>query len=357
MSLSAIVDGRECNAALLSEAEWQTLRENSARVVVLSCCGTRGVPGTTDGSRFFRHQDPGICAWASRASASNLRIRSLIAVTAQDAGWSVRTEVGTGGWTSDVLAVGQKGQRVAFEVWLRRGPQPTDVERSLEACEREGIDRIVWFCRFPRRVGGTSLVRVCDIVGPPDGRHKRYGISVGGSSPIPLEEFVRRDLARELVSVPQLRPQHAIVTMWSWVTRCWKCQRRMRVVDASCTVASRCGIEMEALGMDNPELGEAVARYVATVGTPTLADVHLEFRSSATVGSGYWANVCPLCNTMTGAWFATDERLAVLSDANNEATVHTQDVPPSEAEEQRLCQTVPPVNVGSHFCLADPPCP
>jgi hypothetical protein len=69
--------------------------------------------------------------------------------------------------------------------------------------------------------------------------------------------------------------------------QCWKCHHFMKLA-----------LLTDGLGMFSPsEFGPRITAMALEQG------VKLEFRESATAGTGYRANVCPSCNQITGDFF------------------------------------------------------
>lgn len=153
MALRAIVDGQACQAWALPDAAWQALRARSragGRDMLMPCCASRAVPKTSKmGYRFFSHYAASPGCQAGGESAEHVRLKTLLARAAEQAGWTVTTE-GAGSdpdgqpWRADVLAE-KDGTRFALEVQL----SPQDHERYRERQEsyrKSGLFGL-WFAR------------------------------------------------------------------------------------------------------------------------------------------------------------------------------------------------------------------
>jgi hypothetical protein len=148
--LRALVDHREVIAPLLSEAEWDALREQVATEhlrVVLPCCGADGfMRRNQQGTQHFAHK-PGAerCELAGE-TLQHLQAKALIVQASQRAGYAASTEIAGEGWRADVLAT-RGNVRIALEVqwsFLRLD----ECEYRQERYARDGV-RGCWFFRKP----------------------------------------------------------------------------------------------------------------------------------------------------------------------------------------------------------------
>ncbi|MEP7293107.1 MAG: competence protein CoiA family protein, partial [Chloroflexota bacterium] len=115
MPLRALVNGVEVIAPALSEAEWDALRDTSARVI-LPCCGSEGyLRRSAMGTAHFAHKKGAHCAVGQGETIHHLKAKSDILIACQQAGYTALPEVAGDDWRADVLAV-QGSVRIAFEV-------------------------------------------------------------------------------------------------------------------------------------------------------------------------------------------------------------------------------------------------
>jgi hypothetical protein len=145
-----LVDNREVIAPLLSEAEWDALRDRVAAEhlrVLLPCCGADGfMRRNQQGTQHFAHK-PGAdrCELAGE-TLQHLQAKALIVQASKRAGYDASTEIAGEDWRADVLAT-RSSVRIALEVqwsFLRL----EDCEFRQERYARDGV-RGCWFFRKP----------------------------------------------------------------------------------------------------------------------------------------------------------------------------------------------------------------
>jgi hypothetical protein len=111
------------------------------------------------------------------------------------------------------------------------------------------------------------------------------------------DEVFRGDETQRLLetglsfALERLVRKHAFIHVWSGA--CRKCGKQRRG-------ATVCGVMWpDSLPSD----------VLAALRKHTK----MEFRHSSEVREGYWANICPHCNTIQGDWFLHDEMMELLA--------------------------------------------
>jgi len=160
MPLRALVNNNEVIAPMLSDAEWEALRDSSAQVI-LPCCGAEGyLRRSALGTLHFAHKRGAHCDSVGE-TIHHLKAKADIVFACQRAGYSALTEVAGDDWRADVLAV-HGTTRIAFEVqwsFLR-------LENAIYRQERYARDGVrgCWFFRNPP----PQLIRHNDLKAQPE---------------------------------------------------------------------------------------------------------------------------------------------------------------------------------------------
>ena len=125
MPLRAFVDGKEVIASVLSDTEWETLRQkvqSEKLTVVLPCCDRAGyLRRSRLGTRHFAHKraadDAAPRCDMEGETMEHLKAKADIVNACQRAGYRAAPEIPGEGWRADVLATPPNGSgHIAFEV-------------------------------------------------------------------------------------------------------------------------------------------------------------------------------------------------------------------------------------------------
>ncbi|MGR5065026.1 competence protein CoiA [Photobacterium sp. DNB22_13_2] len=151
MPLRATLDGSAVQSFNYSSNEWGQLKSSyKSRTLTMACCGHKAIPKTSKlGTRYFAHARRGECTSAPE-TADHLKLKTIVAKAAEDAGWQVTTEfegMTPGGekWVADVYC--QRGDKtMVFEVqWSHQSE--SEYLRRTEKYEASGINRVAWLYR------------------------------------------------------------------------------------------------------------------------------------------------------------------------------------------------------------------
>lgn len=142
MPLRAQLGDEWVNAALLCDAEWQSLK--GTRFLWMPCCGKPAYSRTSRfGTRHFVHSPASHCG-AEKESAEHLAATAEIVQVCHELGWDVVSEFAGETWRADVYA--RRG-RVAFEVqW---SPQTLEVTRERHAAYGTDVKCCWLFKKLP----------------------------------------------------------------------------------------------------------------------------------------------------------------------------------------------------------------
>ena len=105
MPLRALLNGSDILSFEMTTFNWNELRETYRnQELLMPCCGHKGIPKTSKlGTRFFAHSRRGACTSAPETK-EHLQIKTILALAAKKAGWSVTTE-----W---------RGETPSGEIWV-----------------------------------------------------------------------------------------------------------------------------------------------------------------------------------------------------------------------------------------------
>lgn len=270
MPLSATLHGHRVISTQLTDAEWETLRQESKASHGCLLMGYSGYPcyGRTSklGLRHFAHRrgaPDDLPPWAE--TAEHLLSKALVVAAAERLGWEVRTEVPSEdrSWIADTL-VEKDGRRIAFEVqWSRQSDD--DYEFRTQRYADQGIE-CVWLARrCPTLMSdyyltvGASFETICSVpaVYPLTVDTDDLSAHAGG---LPVQETIAAILEDRTGAVRRLRIHHH---------ECWRCEQPMwtwgslirpDAVDRTPQVARRVALSLLGMGQD------LSARPVASTG-------------------------------------------------------------------------------------------
>lgn len=313
MPLRAQVDGVWLNAALLSQPEWEALKERSIR---MPCCDVPAYRRTSSlGTRHFVHS-PGSHCGAEGESSEHLAAKAEVVRACHELGWDVQTEFACQDWRADVYAT-QGRHRAAFEIqW---SPQTFEVTQARHAAY--GEVKCCWlFRKLPRPLGSKRQVRLI-----PERDLPIFELSASDSGfmvaidqkTMSLRDFVKARLERRIRFCEQRhytsREVHVIIIG----VRCWRerCHASYDVLYTRRFMRSDCGVERvemvpgdRILSFDDPYCALrnwAVLKKVFAAEAKQL-QVSVKRRWSQTAEESYWSFGCPECDALYGNHFIWD---------------------------------------------------
>ncbi len=342
MPLTAKVNGKPVVAPLLSDDEWQTLKEQAhARTgawhVEMPCCGAAGHPRTSRlGTKYFAHNPrrDGASHISSRCTSGyesyeHLKIKEELVKICDSYGWQVVTEYRHEDWIADILAY-KPGRKVVFEVQLSDLPVE-ELQRRSEKYERDGIE-YYWLLSKPTSVlllgFGITLAENGEI-----------SILCEGKS-VPLRNFVGGILSNTVRFCGEMRgyARFACGQIHVWMVRCKKCGKvsHFYYSDLIACLHSDCGLSRRILCADNQN-ENIVLKHPMTEGavirelkrqypdkSPMLARIHTVKTLDYDIVAILYR--CPYCGEMLGGLSHRDERFfPVLDNGHRIETLELND--------------------------------
>ncbi len=302
MPLRAQLDGRSINAALLSEAEWQTLK--TSPLLRMPCCDAFAYRRTSHlGTRHFAHSSRNNCG-AEGEREEHLAAKAEIVRVCHDLGWSADSEVAGGQWRADVLAARDR-HRVAFEVqWSN---QTLEITRERQAAYGTEVKCCWLFRKIPLSKGEPVIERNLPMFSLQLG-DSGFQVTVGHNI-MALRDFVTARLFRRIRFCDQRHYNECDLQVLARETACWHCGATYDVFCIRRVSRSNCGAEMAVLDPCDVETGRGDpygARRNCQLATKHFASdlkrlrVSLGWRFSGTVERSYWSFGCPSCNAIFG---------------------------------------------------------
>lgn len=211
-----------------SEEAWQVLKANHKSLnLIMPCCNSSAIPKTSPrGTQFFAHAKKHDCNSVSE-SQEHLFIKSLVARSAAELGWDVKTEwrgsTPSGeGWVADVFCVRRKS-KIAFEIQMSW--QTIQETQKRQARYQESGIRSAWFASAktfdnnyirPTKDIPFFLISASSI--PNEPHVESFGL--------PLSYFVKQLLQGKVTW--QLTPWCYSIHFMEDV--CWKCKKAVKQV-------------------------------------------------------------------------------------------------------------------------------
>jgi hypothetical protein len=132
-----------------NEKSWNELKKNyKSLLLIMPCCQAKAIPKTSKlGTFFFYHSVKGGCT-SEAESPEHEYVKAIVAKSAKDAGWSVKTEwwgKSPSGerWCADVMCFKGEHLKIAFEIQL--SPQSVkETQYRQERYKASGV-RCAWF--------------------------------------------------------------------------------------------------------------------------------------------------------------------------------------------------------------------
>ncbi len=314
MPLTAKVNGKSVVAPLLSDDEWQTLKEcvrAGAWHIEMPCCGAAGHPRTSRlGTKHFAHNPrrDGTSHSSSRCTSGyesyeHLKVKEELVKICDSYGWQVVTEYRYEDWIADVLAY-TPGRKVVFEVQLSDLSIEELRQRSAKY-ERDGIE-CYWLLSKPPSISlfefGIALAENGDI-----------SVMCEGKS-IPLRNFVGGILLNAMRLCDEMRGYTRFVCGKIHIStvRCKKCREvsHFYYSDLVACLHSDCGLFRQVLCADNqnenivlkhPMIEGAVIKELRKQypdKSPVLARIHTIKTLDYDIVSILYR--CPHCDEMLG---------------------------------------------------------
>ena len=320
MPLRAFVDGKEVIAPLLSDEEWEALRQRvqaDKLSVVLPCCDREGyLRRSRLGTRHFAHKrassdDAPRCEMEGE-TMEHLKAKADIVSASQSAGYRAAPEIPGDGWRADVLAERHNGSgRIAFEVqwsFLR-------LEDCVFRQDRYARDKVrgCWFFRKPP----PALLRPDD--GGPELKARRelplfhLWVNVDRSFAVslnrqlyPLGDFVHALLKSQIRFCSVVRARSRQQLRFAFVEiPCERCGRLSHIYHVDTRLMSRCGITFqpaESWYSDtfafHPQIRTAVERLTHSPQNSWLRLGRVAPRTSSRENETYTSFGCAHCDAM-----------------------------------------------------------
>lgn len=331
MPLTAKVNGKSVVAPLLSDDEWQTLKEcvrTGMGHIEMPCCGAAGHPRMSRlGTKHFAHNprkhdashSSSHCT-SSYESYEHLKIKEELVKICDSYGWQVATEYRYEDWIADILAY-KPGRKIVFEVQLSDLPVEEFRQRSAKY-ERDGIE-CYWLLSKPL---SASLFEF-GITFAESG-----GISVlcEGKS-VSLRDFVGGILSNTVRFCSTIRGYAKPVcgTIYVWTVSCKKCWKVSHFYygDIIACLHSDCGLDRQILCADN-QSENVVLKHPTTNGVvikllrkkypdanPILARIHTIKTLDYDIISFIY--LCPYCGEVLGGLSYLGDRFYPVLDNGN----------------------------------------
>lgn len=306
---------------LLDVAQWAELKRihGMQKHLRMPCCQQRVVLKTSKlGTNFFAHQRRGECT-TKPESAEHLMLKSLVATTIEQCGWSVETEVRgqtdqSEDWIADVFATRGRAQ-IAVEIqWSRQ--MDADTYARQARYQRSGV-RGLWLFKqadFPVDAAVPAMRVTQDENG-------QFGVTVSSCESVIEDGFTHQVSAPIRLSVPDFIRHAFNGDLWfglyrenSTITatfcgafvKCWKCGGWTNVVAkvqiSSADIHHVLNIPLHEL-QDMPFL---MAQLPLSSGVRDRKIGKITKRYSKTEGGDYLANGCVNCNALQGKFFLQD---------------------------------------------------
>lgn len=319
MPLRAFVDGQEVIAPMLSDEQWEALRERvlaEKLTVVLPCCDREGyLRRSRLGTRHFAHKraaDGAPRCDMEGETMEHLQAKADIVRASQRAGYHAAPEIPGAGWRADVMAARPNGTgRIAFEVqwsFLR-----------LEDCtfrqERYARDQVrgCWFFRNPP----PALLREDD--GGPEMRARRelplfhlwvnadrsFSVSLNHKL-YGLESFVEALLRSEIHFCDVTRAKRRQPLRFAFVSiPCERCGKTTHIHHVDTRLTSRCDLTFQPEDgwysetfAFHPQVMAEVQRIAASREGQWLRMGQIRPRASERENATYLSFGCAHCDAM-----------------------------------------------------------
>jgi len=348
MPLRAFINEQEVLAPFISDADWETLKLQRNKQVLLPCCGADGYLRTSKQStKHFVHKHKTGCDWKPE-TWQHLLAKTEIVQVCQRLGYDAKTEVTGSDWRADVLATkpGKQGLiQIAFEVqW---SPQTLEVTQDRQAkYKRDGI-RGCWFFQKPPEPDVSHDLPIFKLTLDSDN-----SLVVQTKNKITLlSQFVEDLLSRRIRFCNHYRlknTQNNKIVFFT--TECWKCHREYHIYYLENYYYTCCGEEVEDYCFEiplrfRPEVVAAVKTFLKTNAGKQLRMGEIKSRYSKTVEDSYISFGCPWCNAIFGEFY-------YFSEVNN--AIYGDDGPNQTVWETQLSVTeLNILDYEAHWCYPE----
>lgn len=321
MPLKGILDGKEIIAPLLSDSEWNDLRdwiEKNDQDIIIAQTGKKGYLRTSSRNlkHFVHKKGESPDNWKPE-SWQHLKAKEIVLKACIEAGWHASPEYNNENWIADVLAY-QGKKRIAFEIqWSKQTLQDT-----LERQERYKIDNVrgCWFFnKLPIAPNRYDFKETNELPAFQIEFDNEENILVTfRNEKIPLGEFVKMLLTKKIGFFENVFIKKNIeleVDFYFYKRPCYNCNQwhyRYWINRNNMVATSNCKDEIyfsehpweeKRLRFEEDIIKEALS--ICKQYNYKLAEISKRF--SKTVDKKYFAFSCPNCQAIIGDFFLEED--------------------------------------------------
>ncbi|MGD1698682.1 competence protein CoiA [Dapis sp. BLCC M229] len=222
MPLRAILDNQELLAPLLSDEQWEELKQKKVQVILPCCEATGYLRNSKLGTKHFAHNKKDGCNYKSE-TWQHLLCKTEIARACKDMGYEVKTEASGVDWRADVLATKEiKNQlvKLAFEVqWSPQSLEET--QQRQHKYIRDGI-RCCWLFKKLPILKQREDLPMFQLIEEPE----NIAVKVNQNS-FQIFDFITALLSSHFKFSPfyQYKKQQHIKIRF-FPVNCWKCHQK-----------------------------------------------------------------------------------------------------------------------------------
>lgn len=340
MPLRAIINNEDVIAPLLSENEWDALKQRVKTKkldVRLACCDNRAYLRTSKyGIQHFVHRKRGDCT-SQPETWQHLKAKQEILRACRDAGYEASTEVQDNNWRADVLAQKvlkdkDKVIRIAFEVqW---SPQTWEETKNRQYKFKDDNVRGCWFFQSPpigyEVIKDVPLFRLevtedCCKVNFASQDYDEW--TDGNDSEIALYDFIIALLGGRIKFCESIRTlTHQKIRIVFIEQECWRCHKTYHIYYMY-PLETGCGRLVDVSGslwdefkyFFNPEILARIRKFAESYKEEIIRLAKIKKRYSKAVEKSYMSFGCPYCSAIYGDHFLHDI-YRMISYYENKAT-------------------------------------
>lgn len=308
MPLRSIIDGKDINSFDLTKEEWNDLKRNyRTNDLKTVCCGNNAIPKTSNlGTQFFAHSKRAGCT-SKPETKEHLLGKEIIALTAKENGWEVKTEYQDGNkWIADVYCLNDD-KKIVFE--MQWSPQTNEETEKRQSLYKVSNIRACWFIKLRKQKEYYCSDLINSFETPVFGiRYNetdrdfvvpRYDVS--------LKKMVSGLLNKKL----KWSPKEGDILTGQIILgndNCWKCGKKIKIV-IGIQLKDKYDNELGFRYFSDDEIASLIMKHMDAEIYKSYKIGEIKYRYSNTVKESYLSNGCYYCGAIQGNFYLHDAEI------------------------------------------------
>ncbi len=302
MPLRSIIGGKEINSFDLTKEEWNDLKRNyRIKDLKTVCCGNKAIPKTSNlGTQFFAHSRRAECT-SKPETKEHLLGKEIIALTARENGWEVKTEYQDGNkWIADVYCL-KDNKKIVFE--MQWSPQTNEETERRQSLYRASNIRACWFIKLQKQNKYYYSDLINSFETPVFGI--RYN-ETDRNFVVPRYNVDLRNMVNGLLNKKlKWSPQKGYILTAQIILgkdNCWKCGKKIKIA-LGIKIKDKYDNELDFKYFNDDRIASLIKRHMNAEIYKKYEVGEIKYRYSNTIKESYLSNGCFFCGAIQGNFY------------------------------------------------------